>query len=126
LWCLLSAPLLIGCDLSKADDFTINLLTNDEVIAINQDPLGKQAIPVIKRDNIQVWVKDLEDGNKAIGVFNLGDNTEKFTMDLKSIGIEKNIMLRDLWRQKVITKSGNVYTLNIPSHGVYLFETESI
>lgn len=126
LWCLLSAPLLIGCDLSKADDFTINLLTNDEVIAINQDPIGKQAIPVIKRDNIQVWVKDLEDGNKAIGVFNLGDDTEKFTMDLKSIGIEKNIMLRDLWRQKVITNSGNVYNLNIPSHGVYLFKAESI
>lgn len=126
LWCLLSAPLLIGCDLSMADDFTINLLTNDEVLAINQDPLGKQATPFIKQGNIQVWVKELEDGNKAIGVFNLGDNTEKFSLDLKSIGIEIKSKLRDLWRQKIILQSGNVHSLNIPSHGVYLFKTTSI
>lgn len=126
LWCLLSSPLLIGCDLSRADDFTLNLLTNDEVLAINQDPLGKQATPVIKQGNIQVWVKDLDDGNKAIGVFNLGENTEKYILDLKSIGIEKNSKLRDLWRQKIFTKKKNAYTLNIPSHGVYLFKTNSI
>jgi alpha-galactosidase len=71
LWCMLSAPLLIGCDLERLDPFTLNLLTNDEVIALDQDPLGKQAFPKIIEGDIQVWVKDLEDGNDAFGIFNL-------------------------------------------------------
>jgi len=53
-------PLLIGCDLERLDPFTLNLLTNDEVLAVNQDPLGKQAVPVVDADSIQVWVKELE------------------------------------------------------------------
>ena len=60
LWCLLSSPLLIGCDLNQLDPFTLNLLTNDEVLAVNQDPLGKQAIQVKANVIYQVWVKELE------------------------------------------------------------------
>jgi hypothetical protein len=76
LWALLAAPLLLGNDLSRIDDFTLNLLTNDEVLAINQDPLGKQAMQVKTGEMTQIWVKELENGSKAIGVFNL-DNTDK-------------------------------------------------
>lgn len=126
LWCLLSAPLLIGCDLSLADNFTINLLTNDDVIAVNQDALGKQATPLIKHGNIQVWVKDLEDGNKAIGVFNLGDNSEEYTLDLRLIGIKNNTKLKDLWRQKEFKKTSGKNTFKIPAHGVYLLKTGSL
>ncbi len=61
LWCLLSAPLLVGCDLSKLDDFTVSLLTNDEVLDIDQDPLGRQATPVFQDANVGVYVKPLED-----------------------------------------------------------------
>ncbi|NOX65447.1 MAG: glycoside hydrolase family 27 protein [Chlorobi bacterium] len=71
LWSMLSAPLLLGNDLTKLDTFTLNLITNDEVIAIDQDKLGKQATPVIKTDDIQVWKKELSDGNIAIGIFNV-------------------------------------------------------
>jgi alpha-galactosidase len=74
LWCLLSAPLLAGSDMTRLDDFTLNLFTNDEVIAINQDPLGKQATRVYSSEKIQVWMKDLEDGSKAVGIFNFGTN----------------------------------------------------
>jgi alpha-galactosidase len=66
LWCLLSAPLLIGCDMTQFDDFTLSLLTNDEVLDVNQDPLGRQAAPVA---NLEVWAKDMEDGSKAVGLF---------------------------------------------------------
>jgi alpha-galactosidase len=72
LWCLLSSPLLIGCDLSLLDPFTLNLLTNDEVLAINQDELGQQASRIKKEDGIEIWSKPLADGGLAIGFFNTG------------------------------------------------------
>ena len=76
LWSLLSAPLLIGCDLTKLDDFTLNLLTNDEVLEVNQDPLGRQARRVFKRDDVEVWAKPLEDGSSAVGLFNVGEDEQ--------------------------------------------------
>jgi hypothetical protein len=120
LWCLLSAPLLIGCDMQRLDAFTLNLLTNDEVLAIDQDPLGKQAKPVIKEGNIQVWVKELEGGTNAIGIFNLSDKTETYMLNLKTIGIEGKVKVRDLWRQKDIGVFMDVFEAHVPSHGVVL------
>ena len=68
------APLLIGCPLDQLDDFTRNLLTNDEVLALNQDPLGKMAKQICLADaNSRVFAKDLEDGSKAVGFFNIGE-----------------------------------------------------
>jgi alpha-galactosidase len=120
LWSLLSAPLLIGCDLERLDEFTLNLLTNDEVLAINQDPLGKQAKRVFVDDEIQVWVKELADGGKAMGVFNLGSKTISYEVDLQKAGINPSGEIRDLWRQKSLGKFGKKLALNIPSHGVML------
>lgn len=119
LWSMLSAPLLIGCDLTRLDDFTLNLLTNDEVLALDQDRLGKQAIPILKEDSIQVWVKDLYDGGKGIGVFNLSSAVKKYTLDLSKLGIKTPAHLRDLWRQKDLGKMKRYSTI-IPSHGVVL------
>lgn len=70
LWSLFSAPLLIGCDLEKMDDFTLSLLTNNEVIAVNHDPLGKQATCVYSIGELRIYVKELEDGSKAVGFCN--------------------------------------------------------
>lgn len=123
LWCLLSSPLLIGCDLTRLDDFTLNLLTNDEVIALNQDPLGKQATPIIKQGNFQVWMKELEDGTKAIGIFNLGEETEKYQLNFSEINLSSKLKLRDLWRQKNLGESKDKFETLIPSHGVVLIKT---
>ena len=71
LWSLLSAPLLLGCDMPKLDAFTLSLLTNDEVLDVDQDPLGKQATRL--DGEAEVWVKDMEDGSKAVGLFNRGE-----------------------------------------------------
>jgi len=122
LWSMLSAPLLLGNDLTKLDDFTLNLITNDEVIAINQDKLGKQAIPVIKTDNIQIWKKELSDGNIAIGIFNVGDETQNYKLNLKKLGVNSEVALRNVWRQKDIGKFQNEYETRIPSHGVKLLK----
>ena len=123
-WCLLSSPLLIGCDLERLDDFTLNLLTNDEVLAINQDPLGNQATPVVKEVDIQVWMKSLEDGSKAFGIFNLGDSTINYNLDLTKIGMNEPIKLRDLWRQADLGTFTGSFPAGIPSHGVVLVKTE--
>ena len=122
LWSLLSAPMLLGCDLEKLDDFTLNLLTNDEVIALDQDPLGKQAVPVIKKDSIQVWEKHLSDGNIALGIFNLDSKSKKFDLNLNELGIKKEVLLRDLWKQKDIGKYRNNFSTIVASHGVVLLK----
>lgn len=124
LWSLLSAPLLIGCDLTRLDAFTLNLLTNDEVLAIDQDPLGYQAKRVIKDKDIQIWVKDLADGSKAIGLFNLGEKTSKYTLDLSKIGLVGFKSIHDLWRQKDLGNFTGKFSTVIPSHGVILINTK--
>jgi hypothetical protein len=122
LWCLLSAPLLIGCDVSRLDDFTLNLLTNDEVLALDQEPLGKQAVPVYKSGNIQIWLKELEDGNKAIGIFNLGATAEKVTVHLSDLALKGRYILRDVWRQKDIGEFEGMYETAVSNHGVELLK----
>lgn len=122
LWCLLSAPLLIGCDLQRLDEFTLNLLTNDEVIALNQDPLGSQAKQVISDGDIQVWVKDMADGSKAFGVFNLGEKTANYILKPEKAGLKAGGELRDLWRQKTLGTAGNSIAVAVPSHGVMLYK----
>ena len=122
LWSMLSAPLLLGNDLTKLDDFTLNLITNDEVLAIDQDKLGKQAAPVIKTDDIQIWKKELSDGNIAIGIFNVSEKNQDYKLELKKFDVNGEVVLRDVWRQKDIGKIKNEYKVKIPSHGVALLK----
>ncbi len=120
LWSLLSAPLLIGCDLERLDPFTLNLLTNDEVLAINQDRLGQQATPIDKKSDIQVWAKELADGNMSVGIFNLGDQTAEYILDATLFELGEPVMIRDLWRQKDLGILEKDYLFQVPSHGVRL------
>lgn len=122
LWCLLSAPLLIGCDMSQFDDFTLGLLTNDEVLAVDQDALGKSARKIFEKDNIQVWVKELQDGNNAIGIFNLNQKATKATLNFADINLPAQLALRDLWRQQNLGNFKNTFSAVIPAHGVVLLK----
>ncbi len=63
--------------MAQLDDFTLNLLTNDEVLEVNQDPLGKQARRVTQADNLEVWAKEMEDGSLAVGLFNRGGSRKQ-------------------------------------------------
>jgi hypothetical protein len=118
LWSLLSAPLLIGCDLSKLDEFTLNLLTNDEVIAVNQDPLGQQAIRISEGPGYEIWAKDLSDGNKAIGLFNKTDHPVGIHVDMKALCADGKWMLRDLWRQRDLGYVRDHFEMHTRPHGV--------
>ncbi|HTX88649.1 MAG TPA: putative Ig domain-containing protein [Bacteroidales bacterium] len=120
LWCLLSAPLLIGCDLSQLDLFTLSLLTNDEVLAIDQDPLGRQATQAKANEKYQIWIKDLEGGGKAIGLFNLTDQPLNVPVDLKELGLTGRLNLRDLWKQKDLGQAENHFEMNVLPHGAVL------
>ena len=120
LWALLSAPLLIGCDLSQLDDFTLNLLTNDEVIDIDQDPLGKGASRVVKNTDYQVWVKQMEDGSIAVGIFNLSNDVKKITVNWNELNLKGSKTFRDVWRQKDLGKYKDSFTTTVSSHGVML------
>ena len=120
LWCLLSAPLLIGCDLEKLDAFTLSLLSNDEVLAIDQDTLGKQATQIAGDTEKKVYAKPLDDGSWAVGLFNLGKESAAITAswsDLKVCGKQR---VRDLWRQRDLGVFDEKFEATVAPHGVVL------
>jgi alpha-galactosidase len=122
LWCLLCAPLLIGCDLTKLDDFTLNLLTNDEVLEVNQDPLGRQAARLAQNGPLEVWAKDMEDGSKAVGLFNRGDGETKVTAKWSDLALSGTHKVRDLWRQQDLGSFAEQFQASVPRHGVVLLK----
>ncbi len=117
LWSLLASNLLIGCDVAQMDEFTKRLLCNNEVIAVNQDILGKQAKAEVIDGDIQIWKRKLYDGSYAVGIFNLGkaDANVDLAKYLGKLGVNKLKSVRDLWRQKDISTSDLNYYL--PTHG---------
>lgn len=131
---LLSAPLMIGCPIDQLDAFTMNLLTNDDVIAIDQDPLGKAARLVTNENGIQIWLKSLADGSYAIGLFNTdnfgktpetyfrwGDEKAKpFAINFSTIGLKGKFQLRDIWQQKDLGEFNGIYETEIRHHGVVM------
>ena len=133
---LLAAPLLIGCPIEQLDDFTLGLLTNDEIIEVNQDPLGISARLVQEKNGVQVWKKPLSDGSFALGFFYTEEfgktpqsyfhwENEKpiaFTVDLNSLGLTKSYQLRDVWQQKNLGKIKNQISMTIPHHGVKFYK----
>jgi len=123
LWCMLSAPLILGCDLDKLDNFTLGLLTNDEVLAIDQDELGAQATRVGTNSTLDYLLKPLADGTVALAIFNRGDNAiVANTKKLNYYGIGRVTKARDLWRQQDIPNFGKKTTFTVAPHGVMLFK----
>ncbi|MCR4409138.1 MAG: NPCBM/NEW2 domain-containing protein [Candidatus Saccharicenans sp.] len=122
LWCLLAAPLLIGCPIEQLDDFTLGLLTNTEVLEVDQDPLGRQADRVFDGDDYQVWARQLEDGSRAVGLFNLDAyEFRKVRIDFAAMGLGAgSYRVRDLWRQKDLGVFSGGFETEVPPHGVAL------
>jgi alpha-galactosidase len=120
LWCLLAAPLLIGCDMTQMDDFTLSLLSNDEVLEVNQDPLGRQAARAAQNGQLEIWAKDMEDGSKAVGLFNRGTSETPVTANWSDLGLTGKQSVRDLWRQKDLGEFTGSFTASVPRHGVVL------
>jgi alpha-galactosidase len=111
--------------MSSLDDFTLSLLSNDEVLAVDQDALAKPAKKVWDKEGVQVWVKDLHDGTKAVGIFNLGEKMSKPTIPFSSVQLPAQAKLRDIWRQQDLGVYKNSFTAAIPRHGVLLLKVKA-
>ena len=120
LWCLLSSPLLIGCDMSSMDPFTVAVLTNDEVLAINQDPLGKPAGRILKNGQTEVWARPLFDGTTAVGLFNRSSQPAKVKVSWSDLKREARRPVRDLWQHKDLGEQADGYEATVPPHGTVL------
>jgi alpha-galactosidase len=122
LWCMLSSPLLIGCDMSSMDKFTVALLTNDEVLDINQDPLGKPAGRIAKKGQTEVWARPLFDGTTAVGLFNLSSQETKVKVSWADLKREGPQPIRDLWQHKDLGPQADSYEVAVPPHGTVLLK----
>ena len=123
LWALLASNMLIGCDVAQMDEFTVALLCNNEVNAVNQDILGQQAKQYVNTNGLQIWARPLADGTYAVGLFNVSgdDITVNLASYRKNLGIDKPFTLvRDLWRQKDLSTTEFL----IPTHGVRLLKVK--
>jgi alpha-galactosidase len=120
LWAILAAPLLAGNDLTTMTPETIALLTNKDVVAIDQDRAGRQGDRVSAVGPIEIWMRPLADSSKAVGVFNRHPTPMSATVDFKQLGFSGAVKARDLWQQKDLGSLGSPYTVMIPAHGVLL------
>ena len=133
LWCMLSAPLLIGCDMSQMDPLTISMFSNDEVLAVNQDALGKQGYRLKKDGTSEVWVKPLADGSLAVALFNRSEtviNVSASWIELQAAYpkiAERTrppirMSVRDLWRQKNLGFPPTVVSMPVAPHSAELLQ----
>jgi alpha-galactosidase len=121
LWALFAAPLILGCELSRLDDFQMNLLTNDEVIAIDQDPLGAHARRVATdHKGGHVFAKPMADGSLAVGLFNTSAREREVNADWSDLGIRGERTIRDVCKQKDLGRCGARFRADVSPHGVVL------
>ena len=120
LWALLAAPLLAGNDLRTMTAETKQMLTNGEVLAVDQDAKGVQGYRIWEEGPLEIWVKPLNDQSQAVGLFNRSEENLKMTLDFNAIGFTGPAKLRDLWEHKDIGGTQGSYTVEVPKHGVVL------
>ena len=120
LWCLLAAPFIFSGDITRLDAFTLNLLTNDEVIEVDQDPLGQPGRRISKDGDLEVWARPMEDGSLAVGLFNRGEGLRVVTAKWKDLGISGPRKVRDLWRQRDVGVVDGKFEAFVALHGVVL------
>lgn len=129
MWCIMSSPLLIGADMTTIKPEALELMTNPELIALNQDALGLQAYVVDKVSGAYLLVKDVETkyGNKrAIAVYNPTDAEVVRTVDFLSLELGGKVMVRDLFERKEMGTFASAMNVTIPAHGtrIYLLTAE--
>ncbi|MFP5226511.1 MAG: glycoside hydrolase family 27 protein, partial [Acidobacteriota bacterium] len=120
LWAILAAPLLAGNDLSKMTPETLAILLNKEVIAVDQDRLGKQGDRASALGMTEIWTRPLTGGALAAGLFNRDSEERSMTLHLRDVGFSDHAKLRDLWKHEDVKASNGSYTVTVPAHGVVM------
>jgi len=122
LWCMLAAPLMAGNDLGKMSGETLEILSNKEAIAIDQDPLGQQGVPVMKNDSIQIWVRLLKHGARAVAIFNTTKVVKTVVLDFLTINVKGKQKIRDLWLHQNLGKFNVRFKTSVGPHCVALLK----
>ena len=99
------------------DDFELNLVTNDEVLAVHQDPLGKAADRISRKDDLEVWARPLADGSIAVGLFNRDEMPMTVAVSWRELGIKGKQKVRDIWRQKDLGTFDGEFSSVVLRHG---------
>ena len=122
MWCMFASPLMIGCDLTAIDDFTLSLLTNDEVLAVDQDELGAGAARVLQdeRDGMEIWARPLADGSIAFAMLNADEEERRIEIPFGKLGMSGKWAVRDLWRQRDEGTFCDAYSASVPGHATHL------
>ena len=121
LWAILAAPLLAGNDLSKMSATDKALLTNKEVIAIDQDSLGKQGDRIWQSGDFSIWTKPLSGGRTAVAVLNGAWDTRDFPVNFAKLGLPEGATVRDVWEAKDLGRLKGIVNERIPKHAVKLY-----
>lgn len=125
LWCMLAAPLLSGNDLTHMSKETLAILTNREVIAVDQDPKGIQGQRVSQEGPLEVWEKAMSDGSKIIGLFNRSTGEAMMKVNFADVQLAGPIKVRDLWQHKDLGTFTGSFSAEVPSHGVVLLKAKT-
>jgi alpha-galactosidase len=122
MWAMLAAPLLTGNDIRSMPATITSILTNRDVIAVNQDPLGKQGTRLSSQNGLEIWSRPLSGNNAyAVALFNRTSNAASLTLNFSQLGLSGQVTVRDLWHQTDLGPSSGSYTaMNVPSHGVVM------
>ena len=125
LWSIMASPLIATNDVRNMNEATKRILLNKEVIAVNQDPLGKQAERKIKNDTWNVFVKPLQNGDVAVALLNRGDQAKSYSINWAALGLTGKYEVRDLWEHKTVGKGKN-WKGRVQSHETKLFRLKKI
>jgi alpha-galactosidase len=120
LWCMLAAPLIVGADVANLSPSALSILTNREVVAVDQDRLGVQGHRVSAEGPLEVWMKPLADHSKAVSLFNRELGTTPITIRFRDLGLTGAISVRDLWARKDLGVHNDHFTASVPGHGVMM------
>jgi alpha-galactosidase len=120
LWSIVAAPLIFSGDIARMDNFTLSLLTNDEIIEVDQDPFGKPGWRVAMDGELEVWKRPLEDGSLAVGLFNRGEKATNVTAMWPDLGLKGKQRIRDLWRQQDLGSFDGKFSSEVGRHGTVM------
>ena len=120
LWGLLAAPLIVSVDLRTISPAGLSILTNPEIIGVDQDPAGIQGLRIAEQGPLEIWMKPLADGSKAIGLFNRGEDAAPITLHFKDAGVSDSVAVRDLWARKDLGTFKDSFTAEVARRGVVM------
>jgi alpha-galactosidase len=122
LWAMLAAPLIAGNDLRDMRPEIRDILTNKEVIAVDQDPLGREGERVRKNGDLEVWARQLNDGSRAVALLNRSSAGAEVSANWEDLGYPEHLRasVRDLWQHDDLGKFSGKFSASVASHGVVM------